>query len=185
MERKLTSIRDSHRQSNGAYFGDFPDWLVAYAIHRDSDALERSNFEELKERFLAVSPENEQWAIETSGHWLVGHIEHVIVAPDSDCERIALEAKEDLEDYPILNEERYGEMEYAEVTANCALAFRDWLRDNDARDSEWGEKSDEIGAYIASYAGDIGDDIREEYWPEKDVIFWGFVRYRLATKHAT
>lgn len=181
----MNTIAESHRQSNGAYFGDFPAWLVAYAIHRDSDCLERSNYEELKERFLAVSPENEQWTIETSSHWLVGHIEHLIVAPDSECERIALDAIEALENYPVLNEERYSEMEYNEALDMIEDAFGHWYYRQ--RSSVYPNTS-ELGAitsYIYTYYADISNDYLRESWPTDDVIFWGYVAYRLATKHAT
>jgi len=104
----MQSIKQAHSNS-AVYFGDRPDYLVAYARHRDPDTLTESNWQQFQ---LALDHlVDDEWAIESSGHWVVGWVEYLIVQPHSEAQRIVEELLERLADYPILDEEHFSQLE--------------------------------------------------------------------------
>lgn len=100
------------------YFGDRGDWPIVMTQHRDSELVERSNFI-VAERMLRASGEQtdatgelDGVAIERSSHWAVGWIERLLIAPgNAELARIAAEITEALEQYPILDDDHYSDME--------------------------------------------------------------------------
>ena len=117
----MLTLEQAH--SGGSYFGDRPDWLILAGQHRDSDYLERSNFR-VAEQLAVVALGRESVAIERSGHWAVGWIEYVVLAPSAASERLAEDIRGRLEDYPILDEGDAWDEEYKEslaVIANCFI----------------------------------------------------------------
>ena len=101
-----------HRANDGFYYGERGEWLVAYVMTRDSDPLDESNFRAIQDYLECANLET---AIETSGHWAVGTIYHLLV-PDSDESReILRDVTERLADYPVLDEGLYSEMEQDRV----------------------------------------------------------------------
>lgn len=78
---------------------------------RDSDTVERSNWEEQLERI----PESDTVIIVRERHWAVGWVEWVAIHESDTAALQAAEAiGEDLEDYPILNEDAWSALEFEE-----------------------------------------------------------------------
>lgn len=101
--------------------GHWPDYFVFLGQHRDSNALDRSNFEcGLRE----LGGESETVLVVRKGHWAVGWTEWVAIH-ESDAE--ALEIADDLAgaltDYPVLDETHYSDLEWNE-------AWGYWEREN-------------------------------------------------------
>lgn len=97
---------------DAAYFGDRAEWVIAYAQHRDSDTITRSNWAVF---LAALGGESDTVAIERSTHWAVGWIDYLIIDP-SDTERVGLaeRLREKLEDYPVLDEMEWSNLEWDE-----------------------------------------------------------------------
>lgn len=107
----MTTLKQAHSHE-ACYFGDRPDWLIAYTQHRDSDTLSRSNWTSFVE---ALGGESDTVAIERSNHWAVGWVEYLVIDP-TDAARIA-EAERllaRLEDYPVLDEMAWSNLEQDE-----------------------------------------------------------------------
>lgn len=94
------------------YFGEvWPDYYVFLSQTRDSDALTRSNFV----CGLARVKEKGGVAIAYERHWACGWIETILIHQD-DYE-VLLEADkimQKLEDYPVVDEDHYSQLEYEE-----------------------------------------------------------------------
>ncbi len=100
---------------------DWPDYYMFMGQHRDSDTLTRSNFTcALK----ALGGEDlPQVIVVRESHWAVGWVEWIAIHEKAIT---AIKTAEDietaLEDYPIVNEDHWSEVEQAEaceVWANC------------------------------------------------------------------
>lgn len=93
----------------------WPGYYVFLGQHRDSDALTRSNFAEALD---ALGGENagETVLVVHESHWAVGWVEWIAIHQD-DGKALALadEMHERLEDYPVLNEEAFSDLEYSEA----------------------------------------------------------------------
>ena len=95
------------------YWGERGHWLVVAGRHRDSDALERSNFRSI---LKALGGEGDTVAVENESHWAVGWVEHLLVDPaDTERVKIAEEIRDALEDYPVVDEEDFSNLEYEEA----------------------------------------------------------------------
>ncbi len=116
-EYKQKSLEAWQEQPDFAYFGDLesPPWGVVGGIgqHRDSDALERSNFEVISEDLLERFPESVQ--IERSSHWAVGWVESMrLDTSDEKATLAAMDWHERLESYPVADEEHWSNLEREE-----------------------------------------------------------------------
>lgn len=146
-----------------SYFGAV--WPAYYSSgvgqSRDSDALERSNFACM---LKALGGESETVIVVRESHWLVGWVEWIAIHQDDEkaC-AIADEIKAALEDYPVINDDHWTELEYAdaqEVWANCyspseRIAF---MREHtiDHHFESFGELRSSIrGEFFAGYASDL------------------------------
>jgi hypothetical protein len=78
---------------------------------RDSDTLDRCNFEVAQERLSAVDPVGEDFAVLRFGHWAVGWVEEIVVRPGTPAHFAAREMERDLASYPILDEDRLSAFE--------------------------------------------------------------------------
>lgn len=86
---------------------------------RDSDALERANFDAMLEALQAlpdIDVEGESGLqVVRESHWLVGWVEWIAI---HESNRLALEAANNImrrfQDYPVIDEERLWEYEYEE-----------------------------------------------------------------------
>lgn len=108
----LPTMGECFRPGSGVYFGDNAEWLVAATVHRESDCLQRSNWRVMLAR---LGGESETVVIERASCSMVGWIDRVIVNPaDTARVKIATDAAESLEDYPVLDESDWSELEYEE-----------------------------------------------------------------------
>ena len=97
------------------YFGEtWPDYYGSgCGQSRDSDSLERSNFTCM---LGALGGESETVIIVRESHWAVGWVEWIAIhSTDEKSLRIADGIAERLEDYPIIDEMNWGELEYTEA----------------------------------------------------------------------
>jgi hypothetical protein len=115
------------RWSRGeCYVGEtFEDYFVVAGQHRDSDVLTRSNFRVALER---LGGESETVRVIRLGHWAVGWTEGLLIhESDEAALRVGDEIAAELEDYPILDEENYSELEWDEAGQwwdNCGMRER-------------------------------------------------------------
>ena len=108
-------------------------WPRGYAIverNRDSKLLEQSNWSAAIRRLeeAAQGLENRGWFIHRARHWAVGWVETLVVqtdAPTPVLEEAAI-ILQDLEAYPVLDEDDYSDRIY-----NAALDFWDDLSDDE------------------------------------------------------
>lgn len=101
-------------KSASNYMGEeYPDYYVLIGQNRDSNYMDRANFDEALE---ALGGESETVKVIRSGHWAVGWVE-VILIHESDKEHIKIgeEIQDSLSDYPVLSDERYYSYEAKEV----------------------------------------------------------------------
>lgn len=96
------------------YIGEvWPGYYVFLGQHRDSDCLERSNFTCALE---AIGGETETVHVIRERHWAVGWIEWIAIHQDDTA---ALQKADDiarkLQDYPVVNEDHWSELEHEEV----------------------------------------------------------------------
>ena len=105
---------------------------------RDSDALERANFDAM---LKAIGGESETVTVVRESHWAVGWVEWIAIHTDDGAAlQIADQIKGDLADYPVVDESLWSEYEdndCSETWANCydpsdRLAY---LKDHVGRDS--------------------------------------------------
>lgn len=105
-----------------SYFGEV--WPNYYGSgcgqSRDSDCLERSNFECM---LKALGGESETVTVVRESHWAVGWVEWIAIHQDDETAlRIADEIQERLQDYPVIDESHFCETEMEEanqVWTNC------------------------------------------------------------------
>lgn len=123
------------------YFGYDPvGHILVASQHRDSDALTRSNYRVAVRRLLKAagleqfpSDADEDESVPVydwrASHWAVGWVEYLMVRPDAP-EAVRAEAQaiaDALADYPVLDEDDWSELEYAEAAAywaSCSVRHR-------------------------------------------------------------
>lgn len=119
----LEPLGGSNTAHSFAYWGERQEWLVALSHHRDSDALERSNWTVITDDLLirfgdggdgGPGLEGEDIAIESMSNWAVGWTEHLLVRPGTPAAAAAEEWAKRLANYPVANEEHYGLLEWDE-----------------------------------------------------------------------
>lgn len=150
---------------------DADNWGIVYTHHRDSGLLDLSNagvFATSLEPF--TDGDDPDVVMESHNHWAVGHVDGFSIrvycdGQITDAFRKYHELAESMANYPILDEEAYGNREYESTVANIAdAAWRlkndfdlpddwqyevyNWLSDNDCgeienRDDQGGYPSEE------------------------------------------
>ncbi len=98
-----------------SYFGAV--WPAYYSSgvgqSRDSDSLERSNFACM---LRELGGESDTVTVVRESHWAVGWIEWIAIhQDDSRALEIADKIRADLDDYPVINEDHWSELEYSEM----------------------------------------------------------------------
>lgn len=180
----MTLTRVTDRESF-AYFGDHSEWLVAYAIHRDSDALSRSNFRVIRKDLESADPENV--TVETFSHWLVGHTEEILVAPGSLAAQKAEAWQKDLADYPVANEEDFSNEE-EEESLESMTRFVEWEIKSFTGDRE------QLAGFIISAWRESGRDtpgLSYTCWPnlesqnDRDTLATAIRQYRNWERNGT
>ena len=92
---------------------DWPDYFVFLGQHRDSDALTRSNFECGLAR---LGGESETVRVIRERHWAVGWIEWIGVHKSAADKLDAAETMlEQIDAYPVLDEDDFSELEWKEA----------------------------------------------------------------------
>lgn len=114
----ITLDTNTRNVGSSIYSGERGDWFIALAIHRDSDPLSRSNFECMQKALNAL-PAVKEWAgedspvqIERFSHWAVGWCDYLLINPEcKEALELANRLEEKLDDYPVLNEDHWSELE--------------------------------------------------------------------------
>lgn len=112
-----TLVENFTGQSHFAYFGDLeaPPWgqLGFAGQHRDSDALDRSNHEVIRDALLEARPDS--FRVEGYSHFLVGWVD-VIRIDTSDPQAVAAAKSwhDALENYPVADDEHFSQTEHEE-----------------------------------------------------------------------
>ena len=160
------------------YMGaEWPDYFSSgVGQSRDSDALERSNFDAMlkalggeqsdKER---EDPEDEGAALSLvrvirESHWAVGWVEWIAIHESAtDALQIADKLKGKLEDYPVIDEELFSEYETTEANEVWKSCYRvkercEYIRKHKSQ-FEFRDFQDLIGCvrgnYFAGYASEL------------------------------
>jgi hypothetical protein len=104
---------------------DADRWCIWYTSHRDSGLLEQSNENAIRERLGPFSDgDDPDLVFESHSHWAVGHIDgfSIRVFKSNGSITPAFEEfcriKQDLENYPVLNESDYSDREYETALEN-------------------------------------------------------------------
>jgi hypothetical protein len=115
---------ESQFKHSAAYWGERGEWLVACATTRDADCLGRSNWRCFIKLLNGTGTEgakgsqeiNENVAIEEASHWACGWVQYLIINPAA-VELVALAeaTREKLEDYPVIDEQDWSELETEEA----------------------------------------------------------------------
>jgi len=107
-----------------SYFGaTWESYYVGLSQHRDSDALERSNFSECLEN---LGGESETVIVVREGHWAVGWVEWIAIHESNQVAVDAMRKMLDmLESYPVLNEEHFCEVEADDALETWQNCFND------------------------------------------------------------
>jgi len=92
------------------FIGEHAEGYIIMAQHRDSDSLSRSNWEVAVKMFPDAK-------VVRYRHWLVGWTEQLLLSLDAPEEELirAAQMREDLDDYPVLDEQHWSELEYNEA----------------------------------------------------------------------
>ena len=110
------------------YFGsEWPEYYVFLSQNRDSDTLTRSNFQCALTAIGGETGEDDDGisavTVVRESHWACGWIEWIAIhESNSEALRIADEIAAKLEDYPVVNEDHWSELEdqeAQEVWRNC------------------------------------------------------------------
>lgn len=128
MSQRFLTVREQFAQARpSCYYGEHDGWYIVAAVHRDSDALDRSNLQVL---LADLGGESESVIIERAGHWAVGWIDYLIVNPHAkDKLRIAIAASKRLEDYPVLDDEHFSALEYEEFMELAEAELKEYGED--------------------------------------------------------
>ncbi len=155
------AVKESADIPDFAYTGEVDlgvTWATTFSQNRDSDLLEQSNYEAVKKDLEKRFPKDV--SDERFSHWAVGWVDHLLVRMLDKKGKVtkagiaALEWKDQLESYPVADEEDYSRREYEASLENIAFeggisedvsgdVYR-WLSDHEPREVE---SQDGKGAY--------------------------------------
>lgn len=149
------------------------------AVHRDSDALGRSNWRVISSDILAVDPDA---YVYPTGHWAVGWLDHLVIPVLIDADRgVVLENLTDtfwrvflrnlaLEDYPVASDEDFSEEEYGELLETLEQCYGFGADDSARVASELAERGDAYRAEdlraddVRDVATALGIELEESYF---------------------
>ena len=164
------------------YLGEnLSDYYILYSHHRDSDILEKSNFECISREIEEFSKElnlDEGFYIQRSSHWAVGWIELLLIHKNNtELLKQADIISGSLHYYPVFDESHFWEKEYKEWTRNFRDECESFIRseheklDYDSNyfiDSEPTEKLFETLLCVADEK--IEGEYPEDYYPSDELI---------------
>jgi hypothetical protein len=111
--------------SRGYDLDDADQWCIWYTSSRDAGLLEQSNEKAIRERLQPFSDgDDPDLVFESHSHWACGHIDGFsirVFKPDGSITPAFEEfckIKQDLENYPVLNESDYSDREYEATLEN-------------------------------------------------------------------
>ncbi len=126
------AVMHSSSKDSFVYYGDREGWHVALSVHRDSDVLDRSNWDVITADVLAIRDDAPavdglaDAAIERMSHFLCGWVDHLLVRPGSTAAARARYWHDKLESYPVADEEHYSALETNEEWCErCDSATRE------------------------------------------------------------
>jgi len=111
------------------YYGEeWKEYYVFLGRNRDSDNLDNSNFEMgLKN----LGGESDTVIKVCESHWLCGWVEWIAInESDESALQLADEMKDNLNNYPVLNDEDYSEREYNDYMQDVTQAVKDYINDH-------------------------------------------------------
>jgi hypothetical protein len=176
-ETTLHTMGECFRPGSGVYFGERADWLVAATVHRESDCLQRSNWRVM---LAKLGGESESVQIERASCSLVGWIDRLLVDP-ADHARVKLvtEATEDLEVYPVLDEDDFSTLEYEEYYE----FFRRDAASTIARELRREEFSERVCDAVESADADCLIEWFESLIPSGEYQLDGYPQFDLALRN--
>jgi hypothetical protein len=110
MAREMNELRILRTGPGFAYYGDRDGWWVAASVHRESDALERSNWHTVTADILGMRDQSAKEdmladaAVERTSHFLVGWVDYLLVRPGTPQAARALDWHHRLELCPVADE---------------------------------------------------------------------------------
>lgn len=135
-ERVAKSSPSTLREDAGgyfSYFGDTPigdDWGIVYSkIINEGNTLVESNYECIREELEERYPDD--YTVEAFSHFAVGSISHIMVrllTPEGRISAAGIycaQVWEELEQYPVLDEERWSQMEMDELEDHVRWEVRE------------------------------------------------------------
>ena len=161
-----------------AYFGELDRGVTVGTVmaqHRDSDALDRSNFESFQLQLEVINEEHVY--IERDSHWAVGWVERLDVQIFEDG-RItptatkAFEILDGLQSHPIVDDDHFSELEYEEFLTywdeEIPWRFRDceeisedleefssWLLDKYEESGLYSHWTEEIDIFLEEHSSSV------------------------------
>jgi hypothetical protein len=146
--------------TRGLALDDRQDWLVVIGRNRDSDCLAESNWHAALER---LGGEGDSVEVHRFGHWACGWLEIIIVAPEGPQAVEAHRIEDDLDTYPILDENDHSEREQAAAEETWEHCYRPaeriaYIREHRSQ-FEFQTFADMLGCvrgkYFAGYASEL------------------------------
>ena len=147
-------------QRSDNYLGEeYNDYYVVLGRNRDSDILTNSNFDIALERLGGEC--DDKVRVIRNGHWACGWIEFIAVHKD-DLKHvtIAQQIVNDIEKYPVLDDDDYYKRECEAILYNIKDSLYQ-VRDID----NIPEVTD-----IYSYFSTSGQDMTEEFYPDREQL---------------
>lgn len=116
-QTKMKTYKDwspTQFDTKGLALPKLQNWIVAPTIQtRDSDCLERSNFDSMLEM---LGGESKSVQVHRFNHWGPGWFEIILISPTAKAKiKIAQDAEDSLTDYPILNEKKFSALEHEKI----------------------------------------------------------------------
>jgi hypothetical protein len=116
---------------------DSQNWGLYTLVTRDSDLLEQSNSDAIQKEFEEKFPESDNYYVGSFGHWACGWVEHLCIKVYTDntqtetTEEFKLLEKliNNLDDYPILDDEDFCNREYEDTIQNLESELRSATND--------------------------------------------------------
>ena len=139
---------------------EYYDLLVVLTRTRDAGELEESNWRTALEM---LGGESETVEIHRFGHWACGWWEALCVAPNSEAQTIAEGIVESLEDYPVLDEDDWSELENEEAQRVWADCYNDeeriaYMREHNSQFqwTDWADLRQQVrGECFTGYACEL------------------------------
>lgn len=152
--------------TKGLNLEDRQDWLVCPVIRtRDSDTLERSNFEVMQNILREVDSEEDNWEVHRFGHWGPGWFEIILVRPDTECMSRAQEAEDSLCSYSVLCDEHFSQLEHEDAQETWKNCYTDKERieyiEDHRRDFEFSSLEEMMSCVRGKvFCGSVSDMVR-------------------------